>query len=229
MERYSVVNLLSFPQYASPGNSLQTASLQSVFLAGDPRDYSGGYAERLETSAEIRAMADIFIGPGLQIIQGVALLPDEFQGVHFRQSDLLHLTMPGLINLKNPGESSFELSESEYEPGRVALKPEDIRSQKIAAGLVFLSSTRFTGDPHSGFSSQPAMVSEFLAAGADSVIVNLWPYDAESKEGFVTDFYHRLQDSGNVAKSLHMSKLHYLKNNRDNGLFEWAGYQLYIR
>jgi len=229
VERHNVVNLLSFPENINPGNSLQTGSLQSVFLAGDPRDYSGGYAERLETSAEIRAMVDIFVGPGLQIIQGVALLPDEFQGEYFRQSNLLHLAMPGLINLSRPGESAFELSESEYEPGRLALRPGDIRSQNIAAELVFMSSTRFTGYPHSGFSSQPGMVSEFLTAGADSVIVNLWPGDTESKEGFVTDFYHRLQDSGNVAKSLRMSKLHHLKNNRDNGLFDWAGYQLYIR
>ena len=229
VERHSVVNLLSFPENVNPGNSLQTASLQSVFLAGNPRDYSGGYAERLETSTEIRAMADIFVGPGLQIIQGVALLPDEFQGDYFLQSNLVHLTMPGLINLNHPGESAFELSESEYEPGRLALRPKDIRSQNMTATLVFMSSTRFAGNPHSGFSSQPGLVSEFLAAGADSVIVNLWPGDTESKEGFVTDFYKRLKDSGNIAESLHMSKLHHLRNNRNNGLFDWAGYQLYIR
>lgn len=229
VERHSVVNLLSFPENANPRNSLQTTSLQSVFLAGNPQDYSGGYAERLETSTEIRAMVDIFVGPGLQIIQGVALLPDEFQGEYFRQSNLVHLAMPGVINLNHPKESAFELSESEYEPGRLALKPEDIRSQKMAAALVFVSSTRFAGNPHSSFSSQPGLVSEFLAAGAGSVIVNLWPGDTESKDGFVTDFYKRLKVSGNIANSLHMSKLHYLRNNRDKGLFEWAGYQVYIR
>ena len=45
---------------------------------------------QLETSSEIRAVADIFVGPGLQIIQGVALLPDEFQGGYFVDSSLIH-------------------------------------------------------------------------------------------------------------------------------------------
>jgi len=229
VEQHNVVNLLSFPANTNPVNSLKTASLQSIFLAGDPRDYSGGYAERLETSAEIRAMADIFVGPGLQIIQGVALLPDEFQGEHFRQSNLVHLTMPALINLNHPGESAFELSESEYEPGRLSLTPESIRYQKMVAALVFMSSGSFRGDTHSSFSSQPGLVSDFLAAGANSVIVNLWPGAVESTEGFVTGFYKRLQDSGNIAESLQMSKLQHLKNNRDNDLQDWAGYQIYIK
>ncbi len=35
--------------------------------------------------------------------------------------------------------------------------------------------------------------------------------------------------SGNIAESLRTSRLQYLKNNRDNGLYDWAGYQLFIR
>ncbi len=229
VERHNVVNLLSFPANTNPGNSLQTESLQKVFLAGNPQDYSGDYATRLETSAEISAVTDIFVGPGLQIVQGVALLPDEFQSADFLQANLIHLSMPGLINLKYPGESGLELSENEYGPGRVVLRPETIRTQKLSAGMVFLSSTRITGSPLSGFSSQPGFVSDFITAGAGSVVVNFWAGDAESDEGFITDFYRALQASGDIAESLRESRLRYLKNHRTNGLYDWAGYQLYIR
>ena len=229
IERHNVVNLLSFPANINPGKNLQAGSLQKVFLAGNPQDYSGDYATRLETSAEIRAVTDIFVGPGLQILQGVALLPDEFRGADFLQSNLIHLSMPGIINLKYPNDSGLELSEGEYEPGRVVLKPEAIRAQKLSAGLVFLSSTRITGSPLSGFSTQAGFISDFLATGAGSVVVNFWSGGAESGEAFITDFYRTLQASGDIAASLHESRIRYLRNNRVNGLYDWAGYQLYIR
>ncbi|MDX2419394.1 MAG: CHAT domain-containing protein [Xanthomonadales bacterium] len=229
IERHTVVNLLSFPVSTDPDKSLQSGSMQKVFLAGNPLDYAGDYASRLETSAEIQMLADIFVGPGLQIVQGLALLPDEFQGEYFLQSDLIHLSMPGTVNLKFPGDSGFELSEGEYEPGRTVLKPADIRSQKLTAGLVFLSSTRLFENPLSDFTSQPGLVSDFVDAGARSVAVNFWSSDAESNEAFIADFYRRLQGAGNIAGSLHTSRLQYLKNNRDNGRYDWAGYQLFIR
>jgi CHAT domain-containing protein/tetratricopeptide (TPR) repeat protein len=229
VERHRVVNLLSFPANINPGSSLQVRSLERVFLAGNPQDYSGDYANRLETSSEIRAVTDIFVGPGLQIIQGVALLPDEFRSPDFLQANLIHLSMPGIINLKYPNDSGLELSEGEYEPGRVVLKPKAIRAQKLSAGMLFLSSTRITGSPLSEFSSQPGFVSDFLDTGADSVLVNFWSGGAESDEGFITDFYRTLQASGDIAASLHESRLRYLRKNRLDGLYDWAGYQLYIR
>lgn len=229
IERHNVVNLLSFPANLNPRDSLKAGSLQKVFLAGNPQDYSGDYATRLETSVEIRAVTDIFVGPGLQIIQGVALLPDEFRGADFLQSKLIHLSMPGIINLRYPNESGLELSEGEYEPGRVILKPQAVRSQELSADLVFLSSTRLMGSPLSGFSNQPGFVSDFLATGAGSVLVNFWSGGAESDEEFVTDFYRTLQVSGEIATSLHESRLRFLRKNRVNGLNDWAGYQLYIQ
>jgi CHAT domain-containing protein len=228
IERHNVSNLLSFPENADPANGLQSGPLQKVFVAGNPQNYSGDYATRLETSAEIQTVADIFVGPGLQIIQGVALLPDEFQTGHFLESNLIHLSMPGLINLQYPPDSGLELSESEYEPGRVPLRPENIRSQELSAALVFLSSTRFTGNPPSDFSTYPGLVADFMSAGAGSVIANLWAGESESNRGLVADYYRSLQASGNIADSMRESRLRYLKNNRETGLYDWAGYQLYI-
>jgi len=228
-EQHGFVNLLAFPQNNSPSGSLLSGSLQTVFLAGNPQDYAGDYATRLETSPEIGRVADLFVGPGLEIVQGVALLPDEFQGDAYRRANLVHLSMPGLVNLKYPEDSGLELSESEYEPGRVILMAPEIRAQQLDARLVFLSSTRATEDPRTGFSSQPGLVADFLSAGAASVIVNYWAGDAGSDLRFITDFYHALKESGNVAASLRTARLAYLGNGRENGIYDWAGYQLYVR
>ena len=229
IERHSVVNLLSFPQNKMANNSLKADGLQKVFLAGNPMDYSGDYATRLETSSEIRTVADIFIGPGLQIIQGVALLPDEFEGGYFQESNLVHLAMPGVIDLKFPGTSGFELSESEYEPGRVVLRPQSIRSQALSAGLVFMSSTRLIEKPLTDFSSQPGLVSDFLKAGAESVVVDFWSVNTESNNAFISDFYNRLQRNGDVSVSLRDARLNSLKTQSDSNLYDWAGYQVFIK
>jgi CHAT domain-containing protein len=227
-ERHSVVNLLSFPANINPDASLKTGPLKNVFLAGYPQDYTGDYAVRLETSPEISSVTDIFVGPGLRIVQGAALLPDEFQGADFLTADLVHLTMPGTIDLTHPGQSRLELSESEYAPGRTSFRANDIRADKLNASLVFLSNTRIEGQPLSGFASNPGLVSEFAESGAHSVIADLWASDGAQADAFVRNFYRELTASGNVATALSAAKRQYLSSHRNDGLFDWAGYQLFI-
>ena len=227
VENHTVVNLVSFPANPSPGTGLQAGLPKTVFLAGHPRDYSGEYATSLDTSTEIRTVAEKFIGPGLTIVQGTALLPDEFETEQFQQAQLVHLSMPGIIDLKYPGQSSLELSGTEFSVGRVLLKPRDIQSKKLQANLVFLSATSVREAPLSGFSSQPGLISDFIDAGAQSVIARSWASKGGIGEAFIGDFYGKLRASGNIADSLANAKREYLKANRANGLYDWAGYQLY--
>jgi CHAT domain-containing protein len=105
----------------------------------------------------------------------------------------------------------------------------EIRAQQLGARLVFMSETRVTGDPATSFSSQPGLVADLLAAGAASVIVNYWAGDPGSDLGFITDFYDTLKNTGNVATSLRKARLAYLENSRANAIYDWAGYQVYVR
>lgn len=227
-ERHSVVNLLSFPANINPGTSLKTGPLKDVFLAGYPQDYTGDYAVRFETSPEISSVADVFVGPGLRIVQGTALLPDEFQSEDYLNADLVHLTMPAIIDLVHPVQSRLELSEGEYAPGRTSFGANDIRANKLNASLVFLSKARMEGQPLSGFASHPGLVSEFAESGAHSVIADLWASDGAQADAFVRNFYRELTASGDVATALSAAKRQYLSSHRKDGLFDWAGYQLFI-
>jgi CHAT domain-containing protein/tetratricopeptide (TPR) repeat protein len=228
VEDHSVINLMSFPENTNPRKDTRVGKRQGVFLAGFPRDYSGSYASRLETSPEIQAVTDIFVGPGLNIVQGTALLPDEFSSEKFRNAQMIHLSMPGMINLQHPSQSSFELSGYEGGSGRATLRPYDIQSQNLQAQLVFLSATRLKERPESAFINQPGFVSDFINAGAQSVIARLWVSGGSISESFIKDFYLELESSQNVAGALTHSKRQYLLNNRKDGLYDWAGYQLFI-
>jgi CHAT domain-containing protein len=79
-----------------------------------------------------------------------------------------------------------------------------------------------------GFGAQTGLVSAILEAGASAVIANSLGADGETGYGVVTDFYRRLESSGNIAAALRDAKLQALKNNPDTGLYDWAGYQLFI-
>lgn len=106
--------------------------------------------------------------------------------------------------------------------------PADVQSQELSASLVFLSATRMEKHPLTGFGAQTGLVSAILEAGASAVIANSLGADGETGYGVVTDFYRRLESSGNIAAALRDAKLQALKNNPDTGLYDWAGYQLFI-
>jgi CHAT domain-containing protein len=156
------------------------------------------------------------------------LLPGEFRDEHFQQADLIHLSMPAVIDLRDPQQSSFELSGNDIEPGRTSLRSVDIRSQKLRADLVFLSATGVREKPSSAFTAQPGLVSDFIDAGAHSVIARLWATPGGTSEAFIIDFYHQFETTGNIADSLLAAKRQSLKQNRVNGLYDWAGYQVFI-
>jgi CHAT domain-containing protein len=228
LENHLIVNLSSFPAKPEPSTQVLLKLKQNVFLAGHPQDYSSQFLDGLDTSTEIQAVADIFIGPGLSIIQGAALLPDELESESFRQADLIHLAMNGVIDLRYPEQSSFELSGIEDQLERATFGPLEIRRQPLNAGLVFLSDTKVQDSPISDFNDQPALITDFLRTGAKVVIANFWGMAGIASEALITDFYQKLEGSGDIAKSLQSAKLQYLKANNDDGLYDWAGFQLYL-
>ena len=228
IEDYQVVNVLSFPANPDLKAALQTGPASNVFLAGYPQAFSGSFATQLNTSTEIQLVADIFVGPGLRIVQGQALLADEFEDERFQQAGLIHLTMPGVIDLANPRLSALELSATATSSGRESFRPADIWPRKLNAELVFLSATRRTGSPDSAFRSQLPIVSGFLDAGAQAVIGSLWATKQAISGDLIGRFYAELQRSGNISEALATSKRQILNANMDASPARWAGFQLFI-
>jgi CHAT domain-containing protein len=229
LEQHEVINLVSFPQMRQMASLVLPLDQQKTFIAGFPQDYSGDYAIRLHTSAEIQAVADFFIGPGLNIVQGAALLPDEFGSDNFTAASLVHLEMPGVLQLDDPGNARLELSGFEGSQGRAELRTGDIQSQELAAELVFLSNTRTQGVPSTAFSCHAAFVTVFVNSGAKSVIARLWGHGGGASLYFIEDFYRQLAATGNAATALLMSKRRYMALERAEGSFDWAGYQFFMK
>ncbi len=228
-ENHQVINLLSFPAGSAPETLMKLANPATVFLAGLPLDFSPRYASQLETSAEIRSLADQFVGPGLHILQGSALLLDEFRQAHFQSAGLVHLSMPGANDLSEPSRSRLELSEQRRGEGRTLLGPPDIRSLEVNAGLVFLSSVNSAGDPVQQAIYRPGLVTAFLDAGAKSVIASLWADSETHSEALIADFYRELLDAENISSALASTKRKQILDDPAHLSHDWARFQLFIK
>ena len=228
-ENHQVLNLVSLAGSSQVGNDLASGFRDSVFLAGNPQAGQDLFSYDVPVSAEVNAVRDAFVGPGLNIVQGVALQNDEFQDPRFAEAGLIHLAIPGTLDLAIPDDSRLQMSRTSKESVENNLRPEAIRGLNLNASLVVMSRTSVTGRSRSGFDSYLGFVSDFLQNGAASVLVSLQSGSDGETALFMTEFYRELAGLQNVSEALARTRMRRMKSASDDNFMSWAGFQLYIR
>ena len=109
------------------------------------------------------------------------------------------------------------------------LAPSDVRKFGLDGALVVLTGTSVAGDSRSAFDSRLGIVSDFLDAGANAVVVALWPASESEVAGFAADFYRQLESGLNVGEALSSARLSRLQSDSAANYRSWAGFQLHIR
>ena len=226
---YQVVNLMTLAAAGRRHVLLPDSYRDQVFLAGDPQTTQQLFTYDITVSAEMTAVADVFVGPGLHMVQGVALNREEFSDEHFTGSGLVHLAAPGSIDLAFPDRSRLLMSKADSQSVAEYLGPGDIRGLGINSSLVVLSQTEVMGTNHSSFDSRLGLVSDFLQAGATSVVASVWPFGDSETAGLMRDFYQELESSRDVVDALSRARKMRMKSVNASNFREWAGFQLYIR
>jgi CHAT domain-containing protein len=227
-EGHQLTNLLSLQALERAPGTLLRDQPERVFIAGSPQVRRDLFSYDQDSSAEIRAVADIFVGPGLHIVQGNALKRDEFEDERFEQADLIHLAIPGTVDLSNPGAARLRLSGTIESPGSEWLAPGDIRGRHFNARLVVLSGIRAQGRSASGQAANFDFVSGFLNAGVRAVIVSLWQVEDQLLAQFMTDFYQNLQKNPDVSWALSQTQRNTISRDGAVDLSTWGAFQLYI-
>ena len=228
-ERHQVVNMDSLAGASPSAPVIAPGFREKVFLAGNPQTGQDLFSYDIQVSAEINTVTDAFVGPGLNIVQGVALQRDEFQDPRFFEAGLIHLAIPGTLDLASPEHSMLLMSRTSEESAIDNLLPADIRGLVFSASLVVLSRTTVSSLSQSGFDSRLGFVSDFLRNGARNVVVSLRSRDDSETALFMADFYRELESSKNVAEALSRSKVNLMKSVDPGNFMSWAGFQLYIR
>lgn len=222
-ERHILSTPLSFP--LAPPPAAAGAVERGMFLAGAPESFQAGYLATLAPAPELDAVASLFVGPGLQVIRGAALLPDEFQTEAFRQAPRVHLATPANIDWPRAGDSWIELSEPPGGGGRERLAPADLSGLSTRAATLFLGQSIYMGEPPTPFSLRPPLVAQWLAAGAEAVPATLWPGETADSVAFLERFYRTLADDPDAAVALTMAMRDAIARQAAPGA--WARYRLY--
>lgn len=229
IERHRFAYVESLAAAGGRPGRLEPGFEDRVFLAGNPRAGRDLFSYGVSTSEEIAAVRDRFVGDGLTIVQGVALRSDEFADGRVRTAGLVHLAMPGRIDLSHPGRSRLLLSGEREQPTSEFLNPADIRGLDIAARLGVLSDTATHARPSIDLDSRLGLVHDLHAAGAPRVVAALWPLgDAETAD-FMARFYDTLMAEGDVVEALVQTRRAVLTSDKEGNFRAWAGFQLYIR
>jgi CHAT domain-containing protein len=239
-EQHQLVNLASLGSLERRRPSLGDGYRDRVFLAGNPQNQRDPFRFEISRSPEIDAVTNRFVGPGLQVVQGVALREDEFADERFWRAALVHLAIPGVIDLATPERSRLLLAATADAPDDRRwswvsanpadyLSPADVAAFNLDAGLLLLTATGVTGDGGSALDDRIPLVSDFLDAGAGAVLYSLWPTGEDVATEFSGALYDRLQADPDIAGAFVAARRAAIATGGETNLSAWAGFQLFIR
>jgi CHAT domain-containing protein len=157
------------------------------------------------------------------------LRPDEFRDTRFTGAQLIHLAMPGTLDLAKPDRSRLLMSGAGRESEIEFLFPGGLRGLNFDADLVILSHTAVSGTSPSGFDNRVGFVSDFLAMGAGAVLASMWVGEDGESTAFINEFYEHLESGLDPSTALSQSWKDRLKSDDGMNLGSWAGFQLFIR
>jgi CHAT domain-containing protein len=118
---------------------------------------------------------------------------------------MLHFAAHGIVSTKSPARSAIVLKPAAGEDG--LLQAREILGMSLNADLVTLSACDTgTGTVH-GQEGVASLIRPFLAAGARTVVANLWDADDAFSLSLMQEFYRQLAIGTDVGESLRRAKL----------------------
>jgi CHAT domain-containing protein len=122
---------------------------------------------------------------------------------------VLHFAVHGILSTKSPVRSALLLRPSGSEDG--LLQAWEVLSLRLRAELVTLSACDTGAGTMHGQEGVSSLVRPFLAAGARTVVANLWTADDQFSLALMREFYRRLATGTDVADALRGAKLKMLE------------------
>lgn len=167
------------------------------------------------------------MGPKSVVITGQAATEAAIKKQPLARYRVLHFAVHGLAAPDHPERAGLVLfpDEASAEDGLWQLR--DIARSKLAADLVTLSACRAGSGKVLGTAGTVSLVTAFLAAGARSVVANLWDSDDTFTKALMGNFYRNLARNMPAAEALRQAKLEMrARYGADAPPYLWAGFTL---
>jgi CHAT domain-containing protein len=198
---------------STEANVTQVASVATAVPGGAERGVYDLDAAKLPPlpSANDEARA---VGSTLGLAASTVLIGDSATELEVKKQPLLdyrvlHFAAHGIVSTKFPARSALILKPAGSEDG--LLQAREILTLRLSAELVTLSACDTgTGTVH-GQDGVSSLVRPFLAAGARTVVANLWAADDQFSLTLMREFYRRLAAGADIGEALRSSKLKMLE------------------
>lgn len=155
-------------------------------------------------SDEARAVVAAFPGWPSTVLVGSAATEQALKAQSLGSFRLVHFAAHGIVSTKSPARSAIVLRPAAGEDG--LFQAREILDVQLNADLVTLSACDTgTGTVH-GQEGVASLVRPFLAAGARTVVANLWDADDAFSLSLMREFYRQLATGADVGQSLRLAK-----------------------
>jgi CHAT domain-containing protein len=177
-------------------------------------------------SDEARAVAAALGQSRSTVLVGDSATELELKKLPLKDYRVLHFAVHGITSTKFPARSALLLRPGGTEDG--LLQAREILTMRIAAELVTLSACDTgTGTLH-GQEGVSSLVRPFLAAGARTVVANLWSADDQFSLALMREFYRQLAAGVDVGEALRRSKLKMIEQFGSSAVPKlWSGLLVY--
>jgi CHAT domain-containing protein len=177
-------------------------------------------------NAEAQAVGEILGSSTSAVLLGEAANEQEFKRQPLQDFQVLHFAVHGILSTKIPTRSALVLRPAGSEDG--LLQAGEILTLHLRADVVTLSACDTGSGAVHGQDGVSSLVRPFLAAGAHSVVANLWAADDQFSLSLMREFYRRLAAGADVADALRSAKLRLLEQFGPQAVAKlWSGVLAY--
>jgi CHAT domain-containing protein len=166
---------------------------------------------------EARIVGETYHGP---VLVGATATKAAFLDA-LRRYDVVHFAGHAVVNTSHPESSSLILAPSRGDAG--VLSPSEIDGTPIAPGALVVLAACDTAEG-SVFRGEGLMglMRPFIAAGAASVVANLWPLEDEATVEFSAAFHRHVRGGVAPGHALQLVQADFASRRRPAWL--WAGW-----
>lgn len=175
---------------------------------------------------EAKSVGRILGGRGTTVLIGNAATEAALKEQPLDKYRVLHFAVHGIVSRKYPARSALVLRPGGGEDG--LFQAREILATRLAADLVTLSACDTGSGGIYGEEGVSSLVRPFLAAGAKSVVANLWNADDTFSLAIMKEFYRQLADGADEGQALRQAKLKMLTQFGPQAVAKlWAGLVVY--
>jgi len=163
----------------------------------------------LAANDEARAVGSLLGGTNATVLLGAAATEPAIKKQPLHEYRVLHFAVHGIPSTRFPARAALLVQPADGEDG--LLQAREILMLRLRARLVTLSACDTGSGSLQEQEGVASLVRPFLAAGARSVVANLWAADDQFSLALMREFYGALATGADVGESLRRAKLRILE------------------